>query len=307
MDAAGNFYGTTPAGGADFAGTVFRVTTNGTLTTLVDFNHAIGAAPEDGLTAVIDGDFFGTASDGGNFGNGTVFRVNPVGGVIATSLSTGANPLGGVVQADDGTLYGTTGFGGDSGFGTIFKATTTGAIADLFDFHFTDGAQPASKLIFGPDGNLYGTTGFGGSTGGNPQSSGLGTVFRITTNGVFTSLVLFQSTNGANPSASLALGRDGNLYGTTANGGASGGGTIFRINLAPRFTGIARLPGGSIRVTGAGLAGSTFKLLAFTQLTAPHAASTVLTNGVFDPEGNFSFTDTGAATIPARFYRISTP
>jgi uncharacterized repeat protein (TIGR03803 family) len=259
------------------------------------------------LTASIDGDFFGTASDGGNFGAGTVFRVNSVGGVIASSLTTGANPLGGVVPANDGTLYGTTGFGGDSGFGTIFKAATTGEIIDLFDFHFTDGAQPASKLVFGPDGNLYGTTGVGGSTGGNPQSPGLGTVFRITTNGVFTSLVLFHGTNGSNPSASLVLGPDGNLYGTTADGGAGGGGTIFRIVLALRFTGITRLPGGSVRITGTGLAGSPFRLLASTELTGPRISLTVLTNGVFDPEGNFSFTDTGAATIPARFYRMSTP
>jgi uncharacterized repeat protein (TIGR03803 family) len=307
MDAAGNFYGTTPAGGSNFAGTIFRITTNGTLTTLITLNEGIGADPEDGLTAGIDGDFFGTASEGGNFGVGTVFRLTPGLGLITSSLTTGANPLGGVVQADDGTLYGTTGFGGDSGFGTIFKAATTGEIIDLFDFHFTDGAQPSSKLIFGADGNLYGTTGVGGSTGGNPQSPGLGTVFRITTNGVFTSLVLFHGTNGSNPSASLVLGPDGNLYGTTADGGVGGGGTIFRIVLAPRFTGIARLPGGSMRITGAGLAGSPFRLLAFTQLSAPRAATTVLTNGVFDPDGNFSFTDTGAATIPARFYRMSMP
>ena len=132
-------------------------------------------------------------------------------------------------------------------------------------------------------------------------------MFRITTNGVFTSLVLFQGTNGSNPSASLALGQDGNLYGITADGGAGGGGTIFRIVLAPRFTGIARLPGGSIRITGAGLAGSPFQLLAATELSAPRAALTVLTNGVFDPEGNFSFTDNAATSVGARFYRISTP
>jgi len=231
--------------------------------------------------------------------------------VIASSLTTGANPLGGVVQANDGTLYGTTGFGGDSGFGTIFKATTSGILTDLFDFHFTDGAQPASKLIFGLDGNLYGTTGFGGSTGGNPQSTGLGTVFRITTNGVFTSLVLFQGTNGSNPSASLALGRDGNLYGTTATGGAGGGGTIFRIVLTPRLTGIARLPGGSIRITGIGPANAPFRLWATPDLSQAEIFSavvgswSVVTNGVFAEDGSFSFTDNTAA--PTRFYRVSTP
>jgi uncharacterized repeat protein (TIGR03803 family) len=81
-------------------------------------------------------------------------------------------------------------------------------------------------MIFGPDGNLYGTTTGGLFTGG------FGTVFRITTNGVFTSLALFQGTNGSDPEGSLAFGTDGNLYGTTSAGGTGGGGTIFRIVLA---------------------------------------------------------------------------
>jgi uncharacterized repeat protein (TIGR03803 family) len=307
MDASGNLYGTAPAGGPDLVGTVFRVTTNGSLTTLVSFNHSIGASPEDGLTAGIDGDFYGTTADGGSLGLGTVFRMTPGGGVISSSLTNGANPLGGLVQGNDGTLYGTTGFGGNSGFGTIFKVTTTGVITDLFDFHFTDGAQPASKLIFGPDGSLYGTTGFGGSTGDNLDSTGLGTVFRITTNGVFTPLVLFQGTNGSNPSAPLVLGNDGNLYGTTANGGPGGGGTIFRIVLTSQFTGIAKGPGGSVVLTGTGPSGEAYRLLASTNVSLPIASWTSLTTNAFDTNGQFSFTDAGAATVNVRFYRISVP
>src|SRR6476661_2490355 len=74
-------------------------------------------------------------------------------------------------------------------------------------------------MIFGHDGNLYGTTFFGGFTDNNPGTLGLGTVFRVTPDGLFTSLVQFQGTNGSNPAAPLVLGNDGNLYGTTANGG----------------------------------------------------------------------------------------
>src|SRR5262249_56035959 len=133
--------------------------------------------------------------------------------------------------------------------GTILKIRTNGVLTELFNFHFTDGEEPVTRLIQANDGTLYGTTLFGGFTGGDPFSSGLGTVFRITTNGVFTSLVTFQGTNGANPFASLVMGNDGNLYGTTFQGGTGGGGTIFRVVLAPRLAGVVRLANGSSLIT----------------------------------------------------------
>ncbi|HXU76341.1 MAG TPA: choice-of-anchor tandem repeat GloVer-containing protein, partial [Methylomirabilota bacterium] len=305
-DAAGNFYGTAFVQGGLLDGIVFRVTTNGVLTTLATLKDT-----EDGLTPGTDGNFYGTTPSGGSNNSGAVFRVTP-GGVLTTLVSfndtNGAFPVGGLVQANDGTLYGTTSFGGANlDFGTIFKVTTNGVLTDLFHFHFTDGARPASKLIFGPDGNLYGTASAGGSLGNNPFSSGLGAVFRITTNGAFTPLVLFQGTNGANPQASLVLGPDGNLYGTTVNGGPGGGGTIFRIVLAPQFTSITRLPGGSVLLAGAGLSGDNFHLLASTNIFTPLASWTSLTNGSFDDSGQFSFTDPGAAIANTRFYRISVP
>src|SRR5262245_32873267 len=89
-------------------------------------------------------------------------------------------------------------------------------------------------MVFGPDGNLYGTTPQGGiDPGGDHSFTGFGTVFRTSTNGTFTSLALFGGTNGLDSQASVAFGPDGNLYGTTFDGGAYGGGTIFRIVLAP--------------------------------------------------------------------------
>jgi len=311
MDANGNLYGTAPEQGPNFSGTVFRVTTNGVLTTLVSFNNTNGAFPEDGLTAGNDGNFYGTTANGGSNGSGTVFRITP-GGVLTTLVSfngtNGESPLGGLVQANDGNLYGTTGFGGtNSSFGTIFKITTNGVLTTLFNFHFTDGEVPSAKLTFGSDGNLYGTTTFGGLAGGNVSVNGLGTVFRITTDGIFTSLSRFQRTNGSNPSAPLLLGHDGNLYGTTPNGGAGSGGTIFRILLTPQFTGITKGTGDSVLLTGVGLAGATYRLLASTNLSLPIASWTTLTNGVFDADGTFFYTDNEATAAQTRFYRVSTP
>jgi uncharacterized repeat protein (TIGR03803 family) len=313
MDADGTFYGTAPEQGPGFSGTIFRVATNGVLTTLVPFFGTNGAAPQDdGLAVGNDGNLYGTTADGGNIGFGTVFRVTP-GGDLTPLFSfnsvNGQAPQGGLVLGKDGSFYGTTTFGGTNqgGFGTIFKITTNGVLTTLFNFNFTIGQGPATRLIQGNDGSLYGTTPFGGMTNGVPGSTGLGTVFRITTSRAFTSLVAFQGTNGSIPFAPLLMGNDGNLYGTTTHGGPGGGGTIFRIVLMPRLTRIAKLANGGALVTGTGLPASPFRLWTSTDPSIPVASWALLTNGIFANDGTFSFTDVASAGIPARFYRVSTP
>jgi uncharacterized repeat protein (TIGR03803 family) len=67
----GNFYGTAYYGGSNSLGTIFRVTTNGALTTLVSFNNTNGANPIAGLTLGSDGNFYGTTANGGNSNLGT--------------------------------------------------------------------------------------------------------------------------------------------------------------------------------------------------------------------------------------------
>jgi uncharacterized repeat protein (TIGR03803 family) len=142
------------------------------------------------------------------------------GGIVFTTLATfngtnGSCPCGGLVQGNDGNFYGTTSTGGANNQGTVFRMTGDGTITTLFSFNGTNGSGPQAGLDQGNDGNFYGTTRTGGTNIGN-----LGTVFSITTNGVFNSLASFAGTNGFCVIAGLVQGTDGNFYGTASRGGA---------------------------------------------------------------------------------------
>jgi uncharacterized repeat protein (TIGR03803 family) len=310
IDTDGDLYGTTPLQGPGLRGTVFRITTNGVLTTLVSFNNTNGATPRDGVIRGDDGNFYGTTASGGPGTLGIVFRMTPAGALttlFSFSNTNGANPLGGLILGKDGLFYGTTGFGGTNlGFGTVYKMTTNGDLTMLFNFHGTDGEEPSFGLVLGNDGKLYGTASFGGSTANDPLGIGAGSVFSITTNGVFETLFLFQGTNGSNPAAALVLGPDGNLYGTTAQGGPGGGGTIFRVVLAPQFAGITRLPDRRLVLSAKASPGAPFRLWTAADLAAPVQSWTVLTNGTFGADGTLSYTDGPPVAVQA-YYRLSVP
>jgi uncharacterized repeat protein (TIGR03803 family) len=233
----GNLYGTASSGGAYYDGTIFRITTNGALTTLVSFNSTNGYYPYAGLVQGADGNFYGTTDYGGTYGNGTVFSIT-TNGTLTTLVSfnrntNGANPEGGLVQGADGNFYGTTFSGstnGSYGDGTIFKMATNGALTTLASFNYANGASPATRLVQGSDGNFYGTTENGGL-------NGMGTVFRMSSDGTsLTNLFSFAGTNGRAPRGALVQGSDGNFYGAAQYGGigydgdsSSGNGTIFRL------------------------------------------------------------------------------
>src|ERR1035437_2923638 len=165
----GNYYGTTELGGivnstyTSGMGTVFRVTTNGTLTTLVAFNDTNGSSPYAGLTLGNDGSFYGTTRWGGNLGCGTVFKVTTNGTLtILVSFNTSNGfPYAGLVLGNGGTFYGTTaGSGGSAPYGTVFAVTTNGTLTMLHSFmgQQNEGGEPHAGLTFGGDGSLYGTT-----------------------------------------------------------------------------------------------------------------------------------------------------
>jgi uncharacterized repeat protein (TIGR03803 family) len=243
----GGLYGTAAIGGSNSAGTVFRCDTNGTMTTLYSFgfNGTNGDSPYAGLVQASDGSFYGSTYEGGTNGCGTLFRLTTNGTLTTVHLFTGANdganPYAGLILASDGAFYGTTSAGGASGLGTIFTLTTNGAFSTILSFGNTNGANPQAALIQSADGSFYGTTAHGGAYT-NQFGVGYGTVFKLTTNGTLTTLVSFNGTNGATPQAAMLMGSDGSLYGTTANGGVEGSGTVFRLDIGtppqPTFTSV---------------------------------------------------------------------
>jgi uncharacterized repeat protein (TIGR03803 family) len=179
----GNLYGTTLQGGASGYGTVFKMTTNGTLSTITSFNFLNGGYPQAGVIQGADGNFYGTTLQGGSNYYGTVFCLT-TNGSLTTLCSfgntNGSSPAGALVQGTDGNLYGTTASGGAGGQGTVFKVTTNGTLSTLFWFDGLNGASPQSALVQATDGNFYGATPLGGN-GFNPSAGGgNGVIFRLT-------------------------------------------------------------------------------------------------------------------------------
>jgi len=252
--ADGNLYGTTEAGGTNNKGTIFKVATNGTLTTLYSFcsqsNCADGESPYAGLLLASDGNFYGTTFYGGNYydgpsgycdasyGCGTVFQITPSGTLTTlysfcsqTGCADGLYPAAPLIQGADGNFYGTTysiyyyvGIGPKTR-GTVFKITPSGALTTLYTFcsqsGCTDGANPVAPLVQGTDGNFYGTAYEGGADTTGCSGYGCGTVFKITPGGTLTTLYSFYLTDGAAPPyGGLVQAADGNFYGTALVGGA---------------------------------------------------------------------------------------
>jgi uncharacterized repeat protein (TIGR03803 family) len=225
----GNLYGTTggyittSTGGS----TVFKITPDGSLTTLTTPDNFQYEQPYGGLVPAPSGDFYGTTSgivDGA--GTGTAFKVS-ASGVVTTLANLNTNPYAGLVQAPLGDLYGTASYGG-SGAGSIFKVTPEGTVTTLHEFSGSDGSLPYAGLIQDAIGNFYGATAYGGT-------DGYGTVFKLSVRGL-TTLHSFSSTDGANPDGTLVQGRDGNYYGTTWVGGTNNDGTIFKITSSGALT-----------------------------------------------------------------------
>ena len=215
-DAAGNLFGTTYEGGADNRGTVFEIakTKGGYASapiTLVSFTGADGEFPEGSLIADAAGNLFGTTDQGGADNLGTVFEI--------------AKTKSGYASAPT-TLVSFTGADGTTG---------------------SDGSQPVGGLITDAAGDLFGTT-------TAYFHDGFGTVFEVakTQDGYAskpTTLATFNGPDGAEPGGRLIADSQGDLFGTTENGGADNLGTVFEI--ARTRGGYAITPTTLVSFTGA--------------------------------------------------------
>ncbi|HTS70142.1 MAG TPA: choice-of-anchor tandem repeat GloVer-containing protein [Terriglobia bacterium] len=221
----GNLYGTTLFNGGHAGGTVFKITPNGTLTTLYSFcsqsSCGDGGGPYSPLIQATNGNFYGTTALGGQNYN--------------------------VTPCDQG---------GGGGYGTVFELTAGGVFTPLHAFNNTDGSVPDAGLVQGTDGNFYGTTACGGA-------NGAGTIFVITPAGTLDSLYSYLGSPavGAGADGGLVQATNGIFYGTTPVGGTNNKGTVYSLNmgLGPF---VETLPtsgaaGTSVMILGTNLTGTT--------------------------------------------------
>jgi len=262
FDPFGNLYGTTIAGGAGHmpAGTAFKLSQagNGWAETVI-YNFCSlgkgdvcpdGSQPMAGVTLDKAGNLYGTAQSGGapnSTGGGVLYKLSPSSnGWTQTILlaaqfpyKLGSSPVAGVTLGPSGAIFTTFESGGPTGVGGVVRLLPTGTHTEFW-FNGKNGQAPtASVLVDFSHNALYGTTSGSGFTGGN--------VFKLT--GLDQQAVLYSfcsqqnCTDGLDPVAGLITDKSGNLYGTTASGGAnssscggSGCGVVFEIATETRQT-----------------------------------------------------------------------
>ncbi len=289
----GFLYGSTTGGGADDAGVFFKIPAVSpyTYSVLNTFTGESGAGPRAELIEGIGGELLGITEAGGPAGNGTVFQVSTAGArTVLASFTTpnGWHPIGSPLAAANGVVIPLQ-QGGIEGHGTSLHVATdstvtlensfskstdspAGGFLDALTqrlglsengafFSLTQSLPPTiigslssttghgnGDLTDGGDGYFYGASSFGGTDG---------TVFRISPSGTPSLVAAFSGTNGTNPAGPLALGLDGNFYGTTENGGNTGNGTIFKVTSGGTLTTLVHFAATGPRNPTSGLIAST--------------------------------------------------
>jgi len=278
--------------GVHHYGSIFSISTSAENYRILRYFHNDvyypGATPYGSLI-IKDSTLYGMTSGGGDYtyddggvrkGYGIIFSMSvdgsnftvlhDFGGVVSPgSIGDGKFPYGSLAFGSDGRLYGMTKEGGNStgNYGVIFSMTASGGdykVLHSFSGGASDGATPYGSLT-AIGSTFYGMT----SAGGASTGTGYGTIFSITTAGVYNKLYSFAggTADGANPWGSLAVASDGKLYGTTRNGGSAGVGTIFSITTSGNYGKLYDFRGsddganpsyGSLAVYGSSLYGMTY-------------------------------------------------
>jgi len=234
FDSAGNIYGTT-AGSAPpdtyDNGTVFELSpANGGWTETVLHHFTNGELPLAGVVFDAAGNLYGTTEAGG-LGYGTVYELSPSNGSWTfqtiyqfQNLEDGAAPLGGLAVDPAGNLYGTTSTNG----GTVFQLqpSSGGWSFNTIFSAFPSTLGPQDTPTLDSAGNVYGTV-------LNDHGSNFGLVFKLTPSGgswIETNLAVFQNLGlAAFPYGSVVLDANGNVFGTSLEGGTFGDGTVWEI------------------------------------------------------------------------------
>ena len=254
MDSSGNLFGTTLQGGPSSQGTVFELSKSGStwketvLHSFQDVGGSDGFYPYAALVFDAAGNLYGTTQNGGKFNGGTVFTLKASGSKFtyklihsfATSASSAYSPYSSlVVNPKNGYLYGTTYYGGTIwNAGAIYQMRQVSGVwlfSVIYNFKSASlGQYSASSLAADAAGNLYGTNWQGGDFN-------LGDVFKLTPSGkTWTQKIIYSfkgyaKKDGAYPYyAGVTLDAQGNIYGTTYQGGSSAAnnlnyGTVYKL------------------------------------------------------------------------------
>lgn len=244
---SGNIYGTSAGGGSYNYGTVFKLDRSGKVSIQHSFNGVDdGYGPESSLIKTKDGSLYGTTAYYGfidynftEYAFSTIFKIDRSGHFnVLYEFDYDTSNSSSLVEGQDGSIYGTTQNGGANGSGMVFKLDPAGIFSILHEFDGISGANPYAGLVATDDGSLYGTTAYGGG-------SNAGTVYKLDPSGNFSVLHEFDGADGgANPYAVLIQANDGNLYGTTAYGGSSNAGTVFKLDPSGTVSVLHQFDGG---------------------------------------------------------------
>jgi uncharacterized repeat protein (TIGR03803 family) len=264
MDRGGNLYGAATAGGNTSCdhgcGTIFKLSIKHgawVFSTLYDFsNPADGWAPAAAVTIGPDGNVYGTTNLGGNngcsnLGCGTVFKVQAPPTLCKTvscpwnkrelyqftGLGDGAWPFAALTFDQAGNVFGTTSYAQGGQYGSVFELSPShGQWVPTVLYTFTDyyqGGGPFGGVTFDPEGNLWGATELGGHQNCETSGDPCGLIFELSpseSGWQYRTVYEFDRAVGGYPSGTLVFDDAGKIYGTLAEDGPAGNGSVYQFD-----------------------------------------------------------------------------